>query len=241
MPVAFRRLIVVVVLVSAACGRRADVVVVVDGVELRAADVSLAGSRDRLVDQALLAGAADKLGLDIEPDVTARVRKAERDALAAAVLERVVRDATSDEAVRRAWEERREHLARKRIHVRHIVLRDGVDATAVLARVRAGADFAAVARELDPGNGGELPPLFEGQVDAAFFTAAWALQAGETSDVVVSAHARHIIRALESPTVVAPSFEEARSALVATLGAEATAQLLQRLRADGDVEIVGPR
>jgi peptidyl-prolyl cis-trans isomerase C len=239
------RACVSLLLLCAGCRPAGDVAVVVDGVPRRSADVRLAGDRERLVDQTLLAAHARALGVDVDADVAARVRKAERDALAAAVLEKVVREATSDEAVQRAWAERREQLARKRVHVAHIVVPDGVDGVTVLARLRGGEEFAAIARALsaDPSSarGGELPPLFEGQVDDAFFAAAWALKAGETSDVVASGHARHIIRALEAPTLLAPTFEEARSTLAATLGTEASSELQVRLRADADITVVEAR
>jgi parvulin-like peptidyl-prolyl isomerase len=85
--------------------------------------------------------------------------------------------------------------------------------------------------------GGDLGPLLEGEVDAGFFAAAAALHAGQVSKPVESPFGLHLIKALEEPSSVSPSFEEARGALAAQARREAQAKLLERLRRDIGVKV----
>jgi len=78
-------------------------------------------------------------------------------------------------------------------------------AEAVLARIKAGEDFAKVAKEVseDPGSaqrGGDLGFFGHGQMAPEFESAAFALQPGQTSELVKSPFGYHIIRALEKTT-----------------------------------------
>jgi peptidyl-prolyl cis-trans isomerase C len=73
----------------------------------------------------------------------------------------------------------------------------------LLARVKAGEDFAALARQYseDPGSkdsGGELPPFARGQnVAPEFEAAAFSLATNQISDVVTTAYGYHIIQLLD--------------------------------------------
>jgi peptidyl-prolyl cis-trans isomerase C len=91
----------------------------------------------------------------------------------------------------------------EQVHAAHILVATRPEAEALQAQLASGADFAELARSasLDPSTrpaGGDLgwSPrgyLLVPEVDQA----AWALAAGETSDIVQSALGYHIVRVLE--------------------------------------------
>lgn len=71
----------------------------------------------------------------------------------------------------------------------------------VLAKVKAGEDFAELARKYSQdssaANGGDLGFFGKGQMVAEFEAAAFALEAGKTSEIVKSKFGYHIIKVLE--------------------------------------------
>jgi peptidyl-prolyl cis-trans isomerase C len=100
------------------------------------------------------------------------------------------------------------------VHVSHILIRtpDNADEAAkkkaraeaqgVLAQIKKGGDFAALAKEhsQDPGsaaNGGDLGFVPRGQTVPAFEQAAFALKDGQLSGVVESPFGCHIIKAIQ--------------------------------------------
>jgi hypothetical protein len=90
----------------------------------------------------------------------------------------------------------------EQVHARHILVATEEEGKAVLARLEAGEDWAALAAELstDTGskdNAGDLGWFGRGMMVEAFETAAFALEVGETSDLVQSDYGYHIIQVLE--------------------------------------------
>jgi peptidyl-prolyl cis-trans isomerase D len=105
---------------------------------------------------------------------------------------------------------------------RHILIETGADAAAarkraegILARVRAGEDFASLARENsdDPGSkaaGGELGWAGRDAYVAPFADALFALQPGQVSDLVQSQFGYHIIQLEEVRPATQKTFDEVR-------------------------------
>jgi len=102
----------------------------------------------------------------------------------------------------------------EQVRARHILIKVAADAGAdakaaarkkaeeLLAKVKAGADFAALAKESseDPGSaakGGDLGLFLRGRMTPAFEEAAFALQAGGVSDVVETPFGFHVIKVEE--------------------------------------------
>jgi len=89
--------------------------------------------------------------------------------------------------------------AAEQVQARHILLQTREEADAALARLRDGEDFAELAAELSidtatKEQGGDLGWFPRGQMTPAFSEAAFALQPGETSEVVETEFGYHIIR-----------------------------------------------
>ena len=113
-------------------------------------------------------------------------------------------------------------------------------AQAALDRVRAGEDFAAVAREVsqDPGsaaNGGDLGFFGRGQMVAEFEETAFALEPGEVSDPVQSQFGFHIITVAEKREGVTRPLDEVRPEIQETLAA----QIADQRVSDQAVELAG--
>lgn len=115
-------------------------------------------------------------------------------------------------------------------HARHILIQVGGDAKPadidaarakaqeILARVRKGEDFAALARQFsqDPGSaasGGDLGFFGRGTMDKAFEDAVFALKPDEVSEPVRSAFGFHIIKLDEIKSGQGKPYEEVRAQL----------------------------
>lgn len=219
----------------------------------RAAAASEPEALAGLVDRALLAEGARRAGIQDDPVVQARLRAAEREILAGVFLEKELRPSTDEAPLRQRYEAAKETLKRRQVHVAQIVLRvsssAGSDAKSaaqskaadLFSKLRDGADFeklAAASSEdsATAARGGDLGILIEGSVDQGFFEAAAALKKGEISKPFETPFGVHIVRAIEDPQSVAPSFEEVRGKLAAEARLEAERKLLERLRAEVKVK-----
>ncbi len=90
----------------------------------------------------------------------------------------------------------------EQVHARHILVATEEEAKALLARLAAGEDWAALAAELstDTGskdNAGDLGWFGRGVMVEAFETAAFSLAVEETSEPVQSDYGYHVIQVLE--------------------------------------------
>jgi peptidyl-prolyl cis-trans isomerase C len=123
---------------------------------------------------------------------------------------------------------------------------DRARAEAILARVRKGEDFATLARELSEGpsapRGGELGFFARGQMVAPFEEAAFALKAGEVSDVVQTRFGFHIIQVYDRREAGTSSFEEVEADIGETLRTERISgeidALVDSLKAQAKIEIL---
>jgi peptidyl-prolyl cis-trans isomerase SurA len=101
-------------------------------------------------------------------------------------------------------------------------------ATALLARLRAGEDFAALARDGSAGptarDGGELGKVARGDLAADIDEVVFALPAGGVSEPLRTANGYRILKVAEKTEAQAPSFETARPRIVQRLTQERAAE-----------------
>ena len=94
-------------------------------------------------------------------------------------------------------------IAAEQVHARHILVQTEEEAQAILTRLQAGEDFAALARQLSQDQntkeaGGDLGFFHRGQlISPELEEAAFALQPGQSSGVVRSQFGYHIVQVLE--------------------------------------------
>jgi peptidyl-prolyl cis-trans isomerase C len=145
------------------------------------------------------------------------------------------------------------------VHVTHILLRtpenadDAAkkkaksDAQSVLAQLKKGGDFAALAKQYsqDPGsapNGGDLGFVTKGQTVPAFEQAAFAMKPGQLSGVVESPFGFHVIKMVAHRDARTVPLTEVRPQVEQFLKnqktQEKTAAYVEKLKAKGKVQIL---
>ncbi|HVS00746.1 MAG TPA: peptidylprolyl isomerase [Thermoanaerobaculia bacterium] len=174
-------------------------------------------------------------------------------------LQSTIKEApVSDQAAKAFYDQNQQQMKRpEQAHLRHILVRVPEGATpeqkqqarakadGVLARVKAGEDFAKLAQENsdDPSSkerGGDLSWVTPGQTVESFEKAAFALKPNEVSPVVESRFGYHIIQLLEHrPAGVLP-FEQVKDRIGAVLKDKQTSEAVrahvQTLRTKAKVE-----
>jgi peptidyl-prolyl cis-trans isomerase C len=210
--------------------------------------------------------------------------KAVQEGVAKAALRRILNISTTDAEVRDYYTNHPSEFEQpEAVRVRHILLltmdpstqpptplsADQVAAKRkqiddLLKRVKAGEDFATLAKQYSEDNstkekGGELPPLTRGQnLAPEFEAAAFSLATNQVSDVVTTAYGFHIIKLLDkipakkntldtvipdglddktSQTTVADAVKEA---LTRQKTAKAAPAYVDELKKESDVEILDP-
>jgi peptidyl-prolyl cis-trans isomerase D len=132
----------------------------------------------------------------------------------------------------------------ERVHASHILLNTGgKDEAAVrkqaedlLAKIKAGADFAELAKKYseDPGSkdkGGDLDFFPRGQMVPEFENAAFSMQPGQVSDLVKTQYGFHIIKVVEKQQGSTQTLEQVRPQIQQLLAAQmADRQITDRAR-----------
>jgi len=131
------------------------------------------------------------------------------------------------------------------IHARHILVTSEEEARAVVERLDAGEDFAAVAAEASIGpsgpDGGDLGWFRHGDMVPEFSGAAFALEPGQISGPVQSPFGWHVIKVEERRAAQAPALEEIASQLEAQIVEERVYDRIDALREAAEIEILsGP-
>jgi peptidyl-prolyl cis-trans isomerase D len=141
----------------------------------------------------------------------------------------------------------------EQIRASHILFKtEGADEAAVrakaeqvLSRVKAGEDFATLAREYseDEGskvNGGDLDYFGRGAMVPAFENAAWDLEVGGTSDLVQSEFGFHIIRLTDKKAATTRTLDEVRAQIEDQVRWEKAQEASSKLATELEGEIDDP-
>lgn len=212
-----------------------------------------------------LAARAKAQGMDRDPRVAERVAL-ETDRLLAAYMIEKIEQRASAEFERNAEQNNararelyladpKKYMLPEQVDISHILFRTDkrskaealAAAEAARAKLVAGADFQALAREVSEDvnaktNGGRLSWLPRGATDPAFEQAAFALRnKGDLSQPIESSFGYHVIRLEGRRAPRQPSFEEVRAKIVDDLRkqylAEARDKEINAIRADPRIEV----
>ena len=197
-----------------------------------------------------LADEARQLGLDKSDQAIAALNVARDRILSDAYLARLDAKTQPDDAVLNGLAlnlykaEPQRFKVPEEVQVRHILISSiqpdaRAKAAEVLAKLQAGGDFQALAKELsaDTGSaakGGDLGSFGRGKMVPPFEAAAFALQApGDLSDLVETQFGFHILQLVEKKPERQRSFEEVQEALrrdvLAKARSEARTREVQRV------------
>ena len=197
---------------------------------------------DRVIDFRLLANEAERQKVGDDPAVGPALAQARAAVLREFLIQRTIEEGLTDEKLRARYEAKKaqEGFVREEVHARHILVPTEDEAKAVIEQLQGGADFAAVAQEHSTGpsgpGGGDLGFISREQVVPEFAEAAFALNAGETSqEPVQTQFGWHVIDVLERRSVE-PTYDETAPQLRQELAREIVMALVEDLRSDAEIE-----
>jgi len=246
----------------AGVARAADedpVVARVNGVDIRQSDLAFAEEEiggnmptippeqkrdylvNYLVDVIVLSQTAEKQKLGDRPDVKRRLAFDHNRLLMESLLQDSGKSALSDEAERKVYDEAVKQVKNEEeVHARHILVPTEDEAKAILAQLKGGADFAALAKEKskDPGaaEGGDLGYFTKEQMVPEFAEVAFKLGKGQLSDPVKTQFGWHIIKVEDKRTRPTPTFEQVKPQIENYVAHRAQAEMVENLRKSATVE-----
>ena len=197
---------------------------------------------DQLIDARALVAQAHKIGLDKDPAVQRQVAAAEDRALQSALLNKEVGPTVTEQAVRARYDQQ---IAGKpgeeEVHAKHILVDSEAEAKQIIAQLKGGADFAALAKKYskDPGGqqGGDLGFFKKDEMVPEFADAAFKLQPGQISpEPVHTQFGWHVILLVERRQAEPPTFEQARDELRQKMIQEAVRKVVAQARGAISVE-----
>ncbi|MFJ6025211.1 peptidyl-prolyl cis-trans isomerase [Brevundimonas sp. NPDC092305] len=198
---------------------------------------------DEVIDQKLLAGEAERRGLDNSALAQRRLEATRERILGDMLVESVVNRTISDEAIETIYREQvRQAETKDEIRSRLILSRTRPEADAVVGLLAQGAPFEAVAKErsIDEAtrfSGGDLGYATLDVLPQAYATALGDQPAGSTVGPFQTEGGWAVMRIEDRRKETPPTLEQARPQIVRYLTYEGVRQLLEQLRGKADVEI----
>ena len=173
--------------------------------------------REELVNREVLAQAAQKRGLDKNPDVQAQMEMARQAVLVRALFESEVKaNPITDADLQRQYEQFKGSMGTNEYKVSHILVDKEEDAKQIIAELNKGGDFAKIAKEKskDPGskdNGGDLDWGPSARYVKPFADAVQSQQKGKISNAPVKTDfGYHVIRVDDQRPLKVPEFSEVK-------------------------------
>jgi peptidyl-prolyl cis-trans isomerase C len=227
----------------------------VDGVEIHQSDLVMAeadiggslppvqGDQRRdallayLIDVNLLSRAAEAKKVDQAPIFPQKLAFARKKVLVEALLEQESKAAVSDKDIKKFYDENLK--PQSEVHARHILVETEAQAKDVVAKLKGGADFAQLAKEVskDPGSdGGDLGYITKDQVVPEFGEAAFKLDKGKMSDPVKSQFGWHIIKVEDKRERKPPPFDAVKDRIKTVLMQKANEDLVIKARQSAKIE-----
>ena len=200
---------------------------------------------ERYIDQKLIGQAARKAGVADRPEVKQQIALLTESVLSQAYMDDKIRPQVTES---RLHEEYQKAVAlepkREEVRAQHILVKTKEEAEQIIKELKAGGDFAAIAKKksLDPSGrtGGDLGYFTRDQMVPAFSDAAFKLKPGEyTTEPVHTQFGWHVIKVEDRRVAGSRKFEEMADELRQNLSEKAYEGVVKDLRAKAKVVIVG--
>lgn len=201
-------------------------------------EILLPNMVEHLVRRQALVLRAQRLGFEDDPVIRRRMRSAAEEVLANEIIQREAGQTVTDRQLQERY--RRDHAGKPgpdEVHVRVISVPTEDEARQVIDRLKGGADFATVAKEVskDPSGstGGDLGFLTREALNPEIGAVAFALQSGQISAYPVrSAGSWFVIRTEARRAQPTPSYAMAKEAIRQALVREAAFPIIRSALAD---------
>ncbi len=178
-------------------------------------EVLFKGIYDQLIQQEVLAQSVTDLG----PRAVATLDNDKRGYISGLAIEGIVKEAVTDEALQKAYDDRFKDAApQTEYHAAHILVATEEEANTLKAELAAGADFAelAKAKSTDTGsgaNGGDLGWFGLGMMVKPFEDAVVGAKVGEVTGPVQTDFGYHLILVKETRIAEKPTLDQMRDEL----------------------------
>jgi peptidyl-prolyl cis-trans isomerase C len=199
--------------------------------------------RESLINQAVMAQEALKLSLDKQPLAKARMDLAQQNTLALMWQQKALQDVViSDVELKAEYQAQLKALGTQEYHLRHVLVADEKQAIDLMAKIKGGAKFEAVAQEFsrDPAtrdNGGLSVWVAEGRLAPAIVQAVQGLKNGQlAAQPVQTPSGWQVIRLEEKRLLTPPALEAVAAQIKSALAQKQVQAKLLALRAAAKVE-----
>ena len=200
----------------------------------------------QLINNRLLLAEGKRQNLGAAPEVQKRVDGFRDRAIQQVLLENVVTKSVTDDALQTLYKKYlAENPPKEEVSARHILVENEADAKAIIAQLKGGADFAALAKQKskDPAaqNGGDLGFFGRDEMVKEFADAAFAMKTGEITPAPVKTQfGWHVIKVEDRRSANPVTFDEARQDLFNQLSQQSVSQYIETLRTNAKIERFGP-
>ena len=199
---------------------------------------------DEMVNRVLLVHSAVDQKVDQELDVYFQIKRQRENVLARAMLRKYLKDnPISDDEVQKRFEQEMQKADKNEYRARHILVRSEEEAKEIIAQLKKGASFNALAQKksIDVRSGkqgGDLGWFSQDVIVPEFFNAVTTMKKGEISqEPVKSDFGFHVIKAEGSRPRKMPTFDQAKGNIRQLVQQERVDALVKSLKDKGKVKI----
>ncbi|MGJ8627243.1 MAG: peptidylprolyl isomerase [Sulfitobacter sp.] len=201
-------------------------------------EVLFTGILDQLIQQTAL---ADKFNGELPKRVTLSIENETRSLTAAEVVEEVMSEADTENAIKKAYDEQYATAdLGEEYNASHILVETEEEAKAVVEELAGGADFAGIAKEKSTGpsgpNGGSLGWFGAGMMVPDFEAAVIEMEIGAVSAPVKTQFGWHVIKLNEKRTSEAPTLESVREELDLQVRQILVQETIEKVTAEAEVD-----